>query len=210
MPEQITEEDLKNMSPEQILAFQKQNCIFCQIISSKIPSNKVYEDSIFLAILDINPANSGHILLLTKEHYAIMPQMPDDVVRKMGIVLRNLSNAIIKGLKVEGTSLFIANGPAAGQRANHFMAHIIPRLPGDGLFQTTPNGISSADVTKLAAAISGKPIEHLNDPEKSEVTEEIELTTDITQDSNPEEDNSDDDTDDSSTNLDNISKILGV
>ena len=70
------EEKIKNMSPEELQELQRQQCIFCQIISSKIPSKKIYEDSTCLAVLDINPAAKGHLLLLPKEHYAIMPQVP--------------------------------------------------------------------------------------------------------------------------------------
>ena len=130
------EEKLKNMSPEELKEFQKQQCIFCQIISGKIPSKKIYEDDRCLAILDINPATKGHVLLLPKEHYAIMPQMPDKELGHMYVIAKKLSQALLKGLKVSGTNLFVANGLPAGQRAQHFILHIIPRKEGDGLLET--------------------------------------------------------------------------
>ena len=87
MPEEMTEEQrqalqekLKNMKPEELAQLQKQQCIFCQIISGKIPAKKIYDDEIAIAILDINPASKGHLLLLPKEHYMIMPQVPDGVL----------------------------------------------------------------------------------------------------------------------------------
>jgi histidine triad (HIT) family protein len=129
------EEKLKNMSPEELKAFQKQQCIFCQIISGKIPSKKLYEDEHCIAILDINPATKGHVLLLPKEHYAIMPQMPDKELGHMYVIAKKLSQAILKGLKVSGTNLFVANGLPAGQRAQHFILHIIPRKDGDELLK---------------------------------------------------------------------------
>jgi galactose-1-phosphate uridylyltransferase len=61
------------MSQEEMLEQQKANCIFCKIVKGEIPSKKVYEDDMMLAILDINPAVKGHILVLPKEHYPIMP-----------------------------------------------------------------------------------------------------------------------------------------
>ena len=57
-----TEQDIQNMSPEEIAKLQKENCIFCQIISGKIPANPIYQDEHCIAILDINPATEGHEL----------------------------------------------------------------------------------------------------------------------------------------------------
>lgn len=129
----VTQEELKNMSPEQVAEMQKQNCIFCQIVSGKVPSKKVFEDEKVIAFLDINPASSGHILLIPKTHYSILPQIPEDEVGHLFTVAKNLSNALLKGLQVKGTNIFVANGAVAGQKAPHFIIHIIPRKEGDGL-----------------------------------------------------------------------------
>lgn len=129
----MIEQDLSNMSPEEIAELQKQQCVFCHIVSGKVASKKIYEDSRCIAILDINPANPGHILLVSKEHYQIMPQVPEDVIGHMFVVIKHLSQAALKALDVKGTNVIIANGVAAGQRAPHFMIHIIPRTDGDGL-----------------------------------------------------------------------------
>ena len=69
-PEQAKQlqERLSKMSPEELKAYQKQQCIFCQIIEGKVQSKKIFEDEHSIAILDINPANPGHTLLLPKEH----------------------------------------------------------------------------------------------------------------------------------------------
>lgn len=127
------EEKLKKMSPEELKEFQRQQCVFCQIISDKIPSKKIYEDDHCLAILDINPAAKGHLLLLPKEHQAIMPQMDDKSIAHLLVIAKKLSQTLLRGLKVAGTSVFIANGIAAGQRAQHLIIHIIPRREGDGI-----------------------------------------------------------------------------
>lgn len=129
------EEKLKNMSPEELKEFQKQQCIFCQIISGKVPSKKIYEDEGCIAVLDINPAAKGHLLLLPKEHYAIMPQVPEQEINHLFIVAKKLSQVLLRELKVSGTNVFIANGLAAGQRAQHFMIHVIPRKEGDGVLE---------------------------------------------------------------------------
>jgi histidine triad (HIT) family protein len=134
-PEQIKElqEKMKNMSPEELKELQKQQCIFCQIIDGKVNSRKVYEDDKCFAILDINPANPGHILLMPKEHYPLMPLMPEDVLSHLFMAAKAISRSMLVAVNAEGTNIFVANGTAAGQRAQHFMLHIIPRRPGDNV-----------------------------------------------------------------------------
>ena len=47
----------------------KDDCIFCKIANGEIPSATVYEDSVCRVILDVNPANKGHALIIPKEHF---------------------------------------------------------------------------------------------------------------------------------------------
>jgi histidine triad (HIT) family protein len=136
MPEETQEElmeRIKKMSPEELLAFQKSRCIFCQIISGKVQSKKIYEDSLVTAILDINPSNPGHVLVMPKEHYAIMPQVPDKVLRHLFLVVKKLSAVALKSLGARGTNIMVQNGVAAGQKSQHFMVHMIPRKENDGI-----------------------------------------------------------------------------
>src|SRR3989344_5355839 len=156
-PEQLRElqEKIKQMSPEELKEFQKKQCIFCQIISGKVQSRKVYEDDKVIALLDINPANPGHVLLLTKEHYSIMPQIPDDEVAHVFTVARNLSNTILRSLEAEGTNIIVANGVAAGQRAQHFMVHVIPRKTNDGVnFQLPQRQMQQQDIDEVGDKIT--------------------------------------------------------
>ncbi len=155
MPEQLTEEDLKNMSPEQIAELQKQNCIFCRIIEGKVASKKIFEDDRVIAILDINPANPGHTLIIPKVHYQIIPMMPDEELAHMMMVAKAMSHALIKALKVQGTHIFAANGAVAGQQAPHVMLHIIPRKEGDGLklFDLPKNDFKPEEMVNLENAL---------------------------------------------------------
>jgi histidine triad (HIT) family protein len=154
----LSQEELSKMSPEETRELQKQQCIFCQIISGKIQSRRIYEDEHVLAILDINPANPGHILLLPKEHCAIMPQMPDAEVSYIMMVAKHLSQALISAFNVKGTNIFIANGAAAGQKAGHFMLHIIPRMPGDGIsvFNLPSKESSPREISEAQKILSAK------------------------------------------------------
>jgi histidine triad (HIT) family protein len=129
----VTEEELKNMSPEEIAELQKQNCIFCKIIKGEIPAIKVYESDLVIAILDINPAKKGHVLVLPKEHHPILPLIPPETFTELFSTAQLLSESIKQAMMVPAISLFIANGAVAGQQSPHFLFHIIPREPGDNL-----------------------------------------------------------------------------
>ncbi|PIN76729.1 hypothetical protein COV17_01335 [Candidatus Woesearchaeota archaeon CG10_big_fil_rev_8_21_14_0_10_36_11] len=155
------EEKIKNMSPEELQEFQKQQCIFCQIIAGKIPSKKVYEDETCITILDVNPAAKGHVLVIPKEHYAIMPQIPDTEIGHLFRIAQKMSQVILKSLQSGGTSIFVANGLAAGQRVQHFMIHIIPRKDGDQVLDLKDKVIDKELVHKVQSAVENKLNEHL-------------------------------------------------
>lgn len=152
---QLTEEDLKNMSPEQIAEVQKQNCLFCHIISGKIPAKKVYEDEKCLAFLDINPAVKGHMLLVPKEHFMVLPQAPEELLRHLAKVSKRLSLACLRALGAQGTNIFVANGAIAGQRAPHAIIHIIPRTEGDTIscFNLPEKAIPEPELMKIEIAL---------------------------------------------------------
>ena len=135
----------------------KERCIFCQIASGRISAKTVYSDNDVMAILDINPANPGHILLLTREHYQIMPQIPEPLIGHLFVVAKMLSQAGLRALKTTGTTIMVANGAIAGQRAPHFMMHIIPRVEGDEVsFKTAVSKLEKADLDIAYAALKKK------------------------------------------------------
>src|SRR3989338_3919446 len=169
---EITEEQLKNMSPEEIRQLQKQQCVFCHIIAGKVQSKKIYEDEKVIAVLDINPANPGHILLMPKEHYPIMPLIPDDIAEHLFMASKALSQSVLKALQAEGTNIFAANGIVAGQKAQHFMIHIIPRKEGDGINLILPERkLEENDMEKIRRAIK-KKVDQIFGVEGEEETEE--------------------------------------
>jgi histidine triad (HIT) family protein len=198
------QEKLKNMSPEELRDFQKQQCIFCQIISGKIPAKKVYEDENTIVILDINPAAKGHLLVIPKEHYAIMPQISDENIGHSFLVAKYMSQIVLKVLRVGGTNIFVANGPAAGQRAQHFMIHVIPRKEGDGLLSSEEKLVDSGLLDKVRSSIEGRLNELLG--LKKEVVRQKTLTEDEEAEQDDEEESdsevaSDEPKDDSEINF---------
>lgn len=109
------------------------DCIFCKIVEQEIPSARIYEDRRFLAFLDINPINKGHLLVIPKEHYDNLLMAPVDIVKDIMPVIKRLADALMNGLGAGGFNLTLNNGQAAGQLVNHLHFHIIPRFKDDKL-----------------------------------------------------------------------------
>ena len=167
----------QNMSPQEILELQKKNCIFCKIIAKEIPSHEIYSDDKVLVILDINPANEGHCLVLPKQHYQILPQIPPEIIGYMFQIAKKTSRSLLKSLGIQGTSIFVANGALAGQKAPHFMIHVIPRYRGDLLFKLPKKALDPKVIQKIKKTlttqkkIETKPIPK---PEQKPIEERIE------------------------------------
>lgn len=53
------------------------DCVFCRIIAGEIPAQKVYEDDSFLAFLSIDPVSPGHTLVIPKQHYRWVWDVPN-------------------------------------------------------------------------------------------------------------------------------------
>lgn len=157
----VTQEEWDKMSDSEKQEFQKKaleeqkkNCIFCKIVSGEIPGKKVFEDDKVIAILDINPSAKGHILVLPKDHYAILPLLPPEIFKHMFRVCQGLSKVIDDTLLVRST-IYIANGAVAGQQSPHFLFHIVPRDDGDKLsnFDIKENHFEGEEFEKYKAII---------------------------------------------------------
>lgn len=108
-----------------------ENCIFCKIIAEEIPSTVVYEDEEFRAILDVNPAARGHVIILPKNHAANIFELPDEEASKIFVVAKKIAAAIKKTYQCDGVNILQNNGEASGQTVFHLHVHVIPRFEGD-------------------------------------------------------------------------------
>lgn len=110
----------------------KEDCIFCKIAAGEIPSKTIYEDEEFRVILDISPAVKGHALIISKDHYANLFELPEALAVKVMILARKLAAHMKEVLQCDGFNLVQNNGKAAGQTVFHFHMHLIPRFENDG------------------------------------------------------------------------------
>ncbi len=108
------------------------NCIFCKLANGEFATNSIYEDDKFNVILDNGPATKGHCLILPKEHYANLFELPEDTAADAMKLAKKLAKGIMEKLSADGLNLVQNNGEAAGQTVNHFHLHIIPRYKDDG------------------------------------------------------------------------------
>ena len=110
-------------------------CIFCQIVDKKIPSQILFENDTSLAFLDIFPISNGHTIVIPKNHYNNLEDIPVDELTDVFKIVKNISSKIYKKLKIDGYNILQNNFKAAGQIIDHFHVHIIPRRREDGKFQ---------------------------------------------------------------------------
>lgn len=110
---------------------KNENCIFCKIAAGEIPSATIYEDDDFRVILDIEPASKGHALILPKEHYANLYELPEDLASKALIVAKKVIAKMTEILGCDGYNVLQNNGEVAGQTVFHFHIHLIPRYKED-------------------------------------------------------------------------------
>lgn len=70
---------------------REKDCIFCKIANGDIPSKTLYEDEEFKVILDVGPATRGHALILPKNHYANLYELPDETAVKVMLLAKKMA-----------------------------------------------------------------------------------------------------------------------
>ena len=111
---------------------RKDNCIFFFFFNGEIPSHVLYEDEQFKVILDVNPATKGHALILPKEHYANLYELPEETAADAMKLAQRMMRKMTEKLDCDGFNIVQNNGEAAGQTVFHFHMHLIPRYKNDG------------------------------------------------------------------------------
>lgn len=100
------------------------DCIFCKIINNNIPSYTIYENDIIKVILDINPDNPGHSLILTKKHFTNIEDIDIDTLNYVMSLSKDIYKIIIDRLNADGVTLIQNNG--LPQDIKHFHLHLKP------------------------------------------------------------------------------------
>lgn len=102
-------------------------------MKKEVSASVVYEDAEVMAFLDIRPLSLGHTLVIPKQHYVDIFDIPADVQAKAYAVVQKVAFAVKKVTGADGISVIQQNGKAAGQDIFHLHVHIIPRFTGKSL-----------------------------------------------------------------------------
>ncbi len=107
------------------------DCLFCKIVRGEIPSYKVFEDDKMLAFLDINPATRGHTLIIPKDHYQTMQDIPTEMLSRVVVVAKILILKYDEKIQPDGYNILQSSKAAAQQEVDHFHLHLVPRYVND-------------------------------------------------------------------------------
>ena len=140
------------------------HCTFCDLIRGSAEVSVCHEDSDAIAFMDIQPVNNGHVLVVPREHYESLLDVPEDIGLHLFRVTMRLANAVRHVTGCSDLNIVVNSGAAAGQDEPHYHVHIIPRREGDGFDIPLPfNGSSMPDRTVLDA-YAAQIISALRDP----------------------------------------------
>jgi len=107
------------------------NCLFCGIVNGEVNASVVFDDDISIAFLDHRPLFPGHCLLVPKNHFETLSDLPPDLVGTFFKNVQLLARAVEVALEAEGS--FVAMNNRVSQSVPHLHVHIVPRRKKDGL-----------------------------------------------------------------------------
>ena len=125
------------------------NCIFCKIVKGEIPSYKIYEDQNVYAFLDISKDFYGHTLVVTKNHYKNILDVPENELTLVMNAVKKISNHYVNDLGFDGINTFNNNEESAGQSVMHLHFHIIPRKNNDNIKIFTEGNKQEIDIEEV-------------------------------------------------------------
>ena len=104
----------------------KMDCIFCQIVAGKIPSEILYQDEEVIAFRDINPQAPIHLVIIPKRHIPSLTHLSEEDLTLMGHMV-NIANQLARreGIAESGYRLAINCGKEGGQLVPHLHMHLL-------------------------------------------------------------------------------------
>ena len=129
---------------------QDPECIFCRIVVGELPATVIAEDELTIALMDIQPANRGHALVIPRAHARDLLSIGAADLAACAAMAREVAGRAFERLGADGVNLLNSCGAAAWQTVYHFHIHVIPRYKGDPLrLPWTP---APGEMAEIAAA----------------------------------------------------------
>lgn len=132
-------------------------CLFCDIVTGRLAADIVFEDETSMAFLDHRPVFKGHCLVVPRQHYEVLSDLPEELIPPLFGTVQLLSRVVPEALASEGS--FVAINNRVSQSVPHFHVHVVPRKRKDGLrgfFWPRQKYSSDAERAEFADAIRRK------------------------------------------------------
>lgn len=113
-----------------------ESCIFCKIIERE-PDHIIYQDDSYIVFLDINPRSPGHCLIVPKQHYRWVWDVPN--VGEYFEIAKKIAKAQMKAFE---TDCIISHVEGLDVPHAHIWVYPNSKVQGDPKdFQTNANKI---------------------------------------------------------------------
>src|SRR5688572_27637999 len=142
-------------------------CTFCDLIKGAAEVSVCHEDADSIAFMDIQPVNSGHVLVVPRAHYNSLLDVPPEIGVHLFKVTMKLAGAIRRVTGCDDMNIVVNSGAAAGQDEPHYHVHIIPRRENDGFTIDLPFSGSPMPDRTLLDAMAVQLIAAMRDPMKT-------------------------------------------
>ena len=146
------------------MSLADRHCTFCDLIHGAGEASICYEDTHSIAFMDIQPVNTGHVLVVSKRHYESLEDIPAELAMHLFRVATKLVPAVQKVSKAEGMNIVVNSGSAAGQDEPHYHVHVIPRTHDDGFDIPLPFAASAMPDRTVLDANAVRIMTALRDP----------------------------------------------
>ena len=135
------------------------NCVFCDIVQRAVPSNVIYEDEEFIAILDKYPISIGHTLVMPKKHFGRVQDISQKEFCAMYARVHALNALITSRLGASASHISINDGAAANQLIPHVHVHIIPRSENDSAGFTARKLVRAEEMDQIREKLKVEKLE---------------------------------------------------
>jgi histidine triad (HIT) family protein len=139
-------------------------CPFCDLIHGAGEASMCFEDGDVVAFMDIQPVNAGHVLVVPREHYESLEDIPHALATHLFDVAMRLAPVVKQVGGADGMNIVVNSGAVAGQDVFHFHVHVIPRCPDDGFGVPLPFAGSAMPDRTVLDANAARIIAALRDP----------------------------------------------
>ncbi len=129
-------------------------CLFCAIVAGAEPATLVVEEPDVVGFLDHRPVFKGHTLLVPREHFATLPDLPERLLVPLFGAAQRVAAAMVDGLGAQGSWVSMNN--VVSQAVPHLHVHVIPRARKDGLrgfYWPRTRYESDAEMEEIAAKL---------------------------------------------------------